>query len=159
MNRLDDTSGVNDDIYKITSWKKTSCKKKKVIKDERRKKFSVGGWQEKMRRGRTEELDGMDWRVEGGGFKGLGEYCSACLVIEIIICNHLPSTMIAKKKKSFFLVIQGENSRTPKKGVKKKIWERVKFPPLFLLRGVWYERQSFRKGNSHIIVDRKAAAW
>lgn len=47
-----------------------------------------------MTRGRTgkhgPEKEEMNAKDEEGEVKGLGEVCSACLIIQIIICNHLP---------------------------------------------------------------------
>lgn len=52
-----------------------------------------------MTRGRIEkhrleekETNGED---EEGGVKGLSQGCSSCLIIEIIICNHLPQKVRA----------------------------------------------------------------
>lgn len=47
-----------------------------------------------MTRGRIEknwpEEEEMNGKDEEGGVKGLRNDCSACLIIEIMICNHLP---------------------------------------------------------------------
>lgn len=50
-----------------------------------------------------EEMNGED---EEGGVKGLRSDCSACLIIEIIICNRLPPK---KEKETRAALYRGPN--------------------------------------------------
>lgn len=75
-----------------------------------------------------EEMNGKD---EEGGVKGLRKDCSACLIIETIICNHLPpktrAALYRRTNKSLFLIILEENLRRQeeKKGKDKKSTQSV----------------------------------
>lgn len=69
----------------------------------------------------------MNGKHEEGGVKGLRKDC-ACLIIEIIICNHLPPTTRDNPR---------AEEKQKKEEVKdfKKSPQSVQFPPLLLFEG------------------------
>lgn len=72
---------------------------------------------------------GMNEKHEGGGAYSLREDC-ACLVIEIIICNHLPPASKSKGCSTPGDNPQTEGTRTFKGALRKKRWPELLVPLL-----------------------------
>lgn len=87
-----------------------------------------------MTRARTEKHWPTEKEVnekhEEGGVKGLREDC-ACLIIGIIICNHLPArTMVVLHGE----IIPGQRKRKNEEVRKKKGSQIFRFPPLLFFQ-------------------------